>query len=109
MQINFTLTDEQVAQVSVQLQQVLKENIRVAVQELSEAQSYPGLLNKKEAKELLRIKSDSKMDELLNRPDFPVVRSTENGFPYFLYDELIAWMKKQSTWAKRDKPFKNAI
>lgn len=110
MQINITLTDEQVEQVSAQLQHLMKESIQSAVKELAEAQRYPEILNKQEAKEILRIKSDFKMDELLNRPDFPVMRTVEKGKPYFIYDELMAWVKTQSSWSKEEnQSFRSVI
>ncbi|OXS77920.1 hypothetical protein [Domibacillus enclensis] len=106
MQINLTLTDDQVAA----MQLVIKNSIQEAVQEIQESQRHPEILTKQEAKEILRIKSDFKMDELLNRPDFPVMRTVEKGKPYFIYEELMAWVRTQSTWAKdHNRSFRNAI
>lgn len=109
VQITLTLTDEQLDQVTSQFQQLFKESVLNVAEELAAAKQYPEILTKKEAKELLRIKSDKKMDELLNRPDFPVFRSVENGFPYFPYADLMAWVKKNTRCSEENKNYFKAI
>ncbi len=68
---------------------IIREEVAKATKHLEPRKELPFFLTVKEAKELLRI-SDSKMYELMGRPDFPVCR--EAGVKIYT-DELLAWVE----------------
>lgn len=71
------------------LRNIIREEVDAATKHLKPRKELPHFLTRKEAKELLRI-NETKMSELMGRPDFPVCR--EFGVKIYT-DDLLKWVE----------------
>ncbi len=81
-----------------QLQAVINDAVDKAFERHALKNDLPALLNKNQLKEVLGIK-ETKATELLNRADFPVLRSA--GFPRVPTKHLFQWIDENTDWIRK--------
>lgn len=77
------------------LQKVINEAVDKAIERHALKDSLPPLLTRNQLMDLLGIKS-TKIAELFNRPDFPVIR--EFGHPRVPTKQLFEWIEHNTQW-----------
>ena len=99
IQVNLDFTDDA-------FREVLRQEIKNAVEEVVRQNQLPPLLTRKEFMKLLNI-SETKASELLNRVDFPVFREAGILIPTHL---LFKWIEKNTRWIGENTDYySNAI
>ncbi|WP_432355270.1 DNA-binding protein [Sporosarcina sp. A2] len=87
------------------LRQIIREEVRDAIQERMASNTLPPLLTRKEMMALLQI-SHSKAAELLARPDFPVFREAGLLIPT---DKLFKWIDRNTRWVEDNTKYFHAV
>ncbi|SFM44203.1 hypothetical protein [Salibacterium qingdaonense] len=90
------------------IEDTIKQAVEEAIQPLAQRidrlekgdSNLPVLLTKQELKEVLGI-GNTKASELLNRPDFPVIR--EFGNPKVPRDQLLKWIDEHTEWVEENE------
>lgn len=87
------------------LRNIISEEVAKVAERIEPKRDLPHFLTREETKKLLRI-SETKMCELMGRPDFPVCR--EFGVKIYT-DELFNWIRSNAKWLEKKSNYFRSV